>query len=75
MAFEDHIFPTAPQKGSRFKVGVQSPGGKVVAFSAFLTVENARETQNCRHFLDFALQECLSSQGSGVSRSRNAEQL
>ena len=36
-------------------------------------VQNLRETQNCRHFLRFALQKCQQSQGSGGSWSRNPE--
>ena len=36
-------------------------------------VQNRRETQNCRHFLRFALQKCQQSQGSGGSWSRNPE--
>ena len=36
-------------------------------------IANRRETQNCRHFLRFALQKCQQSQGSGGSSSRNAE--
>ena len=36
-------------------------------------VQNRRETQNCRHFLRFALQKCQQSQGSGGSVSRNPE--
>ena len=36
-------------------------------------IQNRRETQNCRHFLRFALQENHKSQGSGGSWSRSPE--
>ena len=40
---------------------------------ASLAVENCGETQKCRHFFDFASQQCQHSQGSEGSWSRNAK--
>ena len=40
---------------------------------ASLAVENCGETQNCRHFFDFASQQCQHSQRSEGSWSRNAD--
>ena len=61
-----------------FRLGSRGPGGDqnslrlcLQAFAsgkgcrASLAVKNGRETQNCRDFLDFAVQKCQQSPGSG----------
>ena len=77
-------FSEGSAEGFPFKVGVKVSRIEVTK-SCFVCVRkasarvahsrpsrNGRETKNCRHFLDVALQKCLLSQGSGASWSRNA---